>query len=82
MKGVSADGSHPLLSTQLATSPQPNTLNRYIPVPAEYCLLCIPVSLAVGILSYRRYRAWIFRKRVETLEKLWKLNIPQKPSNP
>lgn len=79
MKAFASDNPPQVSMTQLAASPQPSLpVNRHAPMPVEYFLLGLLMSLLVGVLSYKQYRAWLFWRRVETLERLWKLSIPRK----
>ncbi len=40
----------------------------------EFLLICIPASIGIGFLAYDKYliyRAEVYRKQVEILEKMW-----------
>jgi hypothetical protein len=38
-------------------------------------ILCFPLALLIGIITYKKYRTAIFRRRIATLEKIWLIDI-------
>ncbi|WP_017316141.1 hypothetical protein [Mastigocladopsis repens] len=40
-----------------------------------FSIISFPLFLVLGIITYKKYRAAVFRRRIATLEKLWLIDI-------
>jgi hypothetical protein len=54
--------------------------NVAINSPVVYFIGSLPLVLLLTIIGYRKCRTYIFDRRVERLERLWKLSSPEKAS--
>ncbi len=41
-------------------------------------IISLPIILVLIVTSYRKYKAQILRRRIAHIEKMWRLNAPEK----
>ncbi|RCJ19773.1 hypothetical protein A6S26_03270 [Nostoc sp. ATCC 43529] len=72
-----------MIYLQLAVQAQvhPNKQNDIaINLLTGYLIISLPLIVLLAITGYRKCQAQILRRRITKLEKLWRLNIPEKTS--
>ncbi|ARV61127.1 hypothetical protein BZZ01_23140 [Nostocales cyanobacterium HT-58-2] len=40
-----------------------------------FSIICFPLIFLLGIITYKKCRAAVFRRRIATLEKIWLIDI-------
>lgn len=40
-----------------------------------FSIICFPIVLLLGIITYKKYRAAVFRKQIAILEKIWLMDV-------